>query len=106
MEKTILFQFVLFLLILKVFCLTSFLPAPVDLSHALDEETPYWDSNVKFRLINRVNISRDDGSFYATNDFIGAEHGGTHLDAPYHFNSKGAKVDEISLNRLLSTGKF
>lgn len=106
MKKIILFDFILFLKFSDVLSLTSILRAPIDLSHALDEDTPYWDPSVKFKLFNRINISRDDGSFYAANDFMGAEHGGTHLDAPYHFNSKGEKVDKIPLSRLLSTGKL
>jgi kynurenine formamidase len=29
-------------------------------------------------------------------------HSGTHLDAPYHFVEKGAKIDKIPLNRLIT----
>lgn len=106
MTTILMFGFVFLLELTNVFCFSSYLPAPVDLSHALDEETPYWDAKVKFQLINRINLTREDGSFYATNDFMGAEHGGTHLDAPSHFNRKGLNVDEIPLDRLLSNGEF
>lgn len=31
-------------------------------------------------------------------------HTGTHVDAPYHFDPKGIKVDEVSLERLVGEG--
>ena len=30
------------------------------------------------------------------------EHGGTHMDAPYHMNKTGWSVEEIPLDRLLN----
>lgn len=44
------------------------------------------------------------GGFLAFNEFCMAEHLGTHLDAPYHFNQTGWKVHEIPLARLIAPG--
>lgn len=82
------------------------LVSPVDLSHAFDENTINWDKNVSFQLINRVAQQVSDSIFYAKNDFIGAEHGGTHLDAPYHFNKNGWKVADIPLDYLINSGRW
>lgn len=35
------------------------------------------------------------------NNFEGCEHGGTHIDAPSHFNKAGWKLHEIPLDRLI-----
>ncbi|KRT83493.1 hypothetical protein AMK59_4000, partial [Oryctes borbonicus] len=40
--------------------------------------------------------------WYAMNEFCMGEHGGTHLDAPYHFYKYGWKVGDIPLLRLLA----
>lgn len=40
------------------------------------------------------------------NEFCTGEHGGTHLDAPFHFHKFGWKVAEIPIYRLLAHGEF
>jgi kynurenine formamidase len=44
------------------------------------------------------------GYYYEAHRFRGAEHGGTHVDAPIHFSAEGARVDEIPLARLVGEG--
>lgn len=39
--------------------------------------------------------------FFASFSFCQSEHGGTHLDAPYHFNQNGWKIGEIPPNRMV-----
>ncbi|CAH1403271.1 unnamed protein product [Nezara viridula] len=78
----------------------------IDLSYPYDEDTAYWiPSDIPFRFIKKT-ANVDDGYWYAANQFETAEHCGTHLDAPYHFNKLGWKVDEIPLDRLITTGVF
>ncbi|ODM59394.1 Kynurenine formamidase [Orchesella cincta] len=51
------------------------------------QEFPYWfHSNYYYRL--------------AMFSFCMGEHGGTHVDAPYHFNPLGWKLSEIPVERL------
>lgn len=38
------------------------------------------------------------------NEFCMGEHGGTHLDAPYHFNEHGWRVNEIPIERFVANG--
>lgn len=42
---------------------------------------------------------------FALNTFAVAEHCGTHIDAPYHFNPDGVTVEKIPLEKLLTIGK-
>ena len=44
------------------------------------------------------------GYFYSANRFTSAEHGGTHMDAPYHFSKEGNTLDTIPLERLIGPG--
>ena len=49
-------------------------------------------------IVIRCLGTQNDGTeeyFYASNKFTMAEHGGTHLDAPYHFSKTGWTVDKV-----------
>jgi kynurenine formamidase len=73
----------------------------VDLSHPFDADTIFWPTEAGFRLERRAAGRTEQGFWYAANGFCTAEHGGTHLDAPYHFSQYGQTVDAIPLERLL-----
>lgn len=51
-------------------------------------------------------VTLPDGMEYwaSSNEFEAAEHGGTHIDAPYHFNKEGWKVDDIPFERFFGKG--
>ncbi len=74
----------------------------VDLTHPLDDRSPYWPLGViesPFHATVTATIERD--GYYARTLAI-PEHFGTHLDAPAHFDAKGLTVDRIPPARLLS----
>lgn len=48
----------------------------------------------------------DDGGWYAANSFESGEHGGTHMDAPYHFYKSGWQIGDIPLERLIGKGRL
>ena len=73
----------------------------VDLSYAYSDETIYWPTAEPFRLIEEANGETEAGYFYSAYTFSTAEHGGTHLDAPYHFSRDGDAADQIPLHRLI-----
>src|SRR5688572_22037144 len=57
----------------------------IDLSYAFGPDTIYWPTAQPFEL-RRVAYGRTPrGYFYAANNLVMAEHGGTHMDAPIHF---------------------
>ena len=73
----------------------------VDLTHALGESTTFWPTAEPFRFTGKESGHAPAGYFYAAYAFCTSEHGGTHLDAPFHFAEGGRKVDEIPLTRLV-----
>ena len=77
----------------------------VDLSHGYGENTLYWPTDIKgFQLDTLAEGMTPAGFFYAMKEFATAEHGGTHLDAPYHFFEGADLVGEIPLGRLIAPG--
>ena len=73
----------------------------VDLGYALNEANPYWPgegySPFHFEILATLE---DDGVYSGT--FSTAEHLGTHLDAPNHFETGQPSVDQISLEDLIA----
>ena len=77
----------------------------VDLSHGYGGDTLYWPTDTTgFRLETLAEGQTPGGYFYAARQFATAEHGGTHLDAPFHFADGGATVEAIPLERLILPG--
>ena len=74
----------------------------VDLTHAFDSETVYWPTEEGFVLERGTAGVTDGGYYYEAHRFRGAEHGGTHVDAPIHFWEGGESVDAIGLDRLVA----
>ncbi|HSR69270.1 MAG TPA: cyclase family protein [Acidobacteriota bacterium] len=71
-----------------------------DLTYPFDEQTIYWPTAEGFEFHKGPEGVTDKGYFYNANTFQAAEHGGTHLDAPYHFYEGGHKVGEIPPEQL------
>lgn len=75
----------------------------VDLSWDLNRETIFWPGGEGFELCMKTH--KDGDSFYAAGTFSCAEHGGTHVDAPFHFNESGSTVDQITLPQLVAPAR-
>jgi len=73
----------------------------VDLSHDYGEETVFWPTADAFKLLKVADGVTEQGYYYAANNFSGAEHGGTHIDAPVHFAKGHRTVDQIPLDQLV-----
>jgi len=73
----------------------------VDLTHAFDEQTIPWPTEIGFRLERGFDGVTDGGWYYRANRFSMAEHSGTHLDAPNHFSKDGESADDVPLARLI-----
>ena len=75
----------------------------VDLSHGYGPSTVYWPTSpTKFKLESLAQGKTDGGYFYAANTLSTPEHGGTHLDAPFHFSESGRTTDQIPLEQLIA----
>ena len=73
----------------------------VDLSHSFNSRTIYWPTAQKFKLTEVADGETEGGWHYSANNFEGAEHGGTHLDAPIHFSAGGNTADKIPLRKVV-----
>ena len=73
----------------------------IDLSHDFGEDTIYWVTAEPFKRTTVAEGVTDKGYFYSAYNFSGAEHGGTHLDAPVHFGEGKRTADQIELSQLV-----
>ena len=78
-------------------------PRYVDLTHDLSSESVFWPTGETFRLDKVADGVTDKGYYYASNNYSGNEHGGTHIDAPVHFAQGRWTVDQIPLDRLIGS---
>ena len=71
----------------------------IDLTLTISDKIPAFPGSPQPNFIPWEKI-KDDG--YNLELLFLSSHTGTHLDAPYHFLEKGAKIHEISLKKLVS----
>ncbi|MCH5304382.1 MAG: cyclase family protein [Ruminococcus sp.] len=65
-----------------------------DISRSIPETEPFeGDPETRFDIINSI----DDGDIYNLSSFSMSSHTATHIDAPYHYDEEGRKIDEIRL---------
>jgi len=76
----------------------------VDLSHSFSAETIYWPNAEHFKLEKVYDGHAAGGYHYSANRYAAAEHGGTHMDAPIHFDIKGDTVEKIGINQTIGPG--
>ena len=75
----------------------------VDLSHEFGPRTLFWPTSTsRFTLKTLASGKTEGGYFYAANELSTPEHGGTHLDAPRHFDEKGRTTEQIPLEQLVA----
>ena len=75
----------------------------VDLSHSYSASTLYWPTSPSAFELKPIHVGPTPaGFYYAAYTFSTPEHGGTHLDAPVHFDSTGVSVERIPLDRLVA----
>lgn len=73
----------------------------IDLTYPFNDSTIYWPTADPFRLEQVAAGVTPQGYYYAANNLRGAEHGGTHLDAPIHFAAGRHTTDQIPLARFI-----
>lgn len=76
----------------------------IDLSHDFSEETIYWVTAKPFVRETVAEGVTDKGYYYSAYNFSGAEHGGTHIDAPIHFAEGKNSVEQIYIDQLIAPG--
>lgn len=77
----------------------------IDLTHPFDDKTLYWPTSPSGFELRRLSFGETPGGwFYASNSLCTPEHGGTHLDAPIHFDKDGKTIDQIPPRQLIAPG--
>ena len=71
----------------------------IDLALTISDKIPAFPGSPRPHFIPWEKI-KDDG--YNLELLFLSSHTGTHMDAPHHFLEKGAKIHEISLEKLVS----
>jgi len=71
----------------------------IDLTLTVSDKIPTFPGSPQPSFIPWENV-KEDG--YNLELLFLSTHTGTHIDAPYHFLEKGAKIHEISLKKLVS----
>src|ERR1700720_1556269 len=73
----------------------------VDLTYPFDASTIYWPTEHPFTHEFEHYGMESGGYFYAAAKYAAPEHGGTHMDAPVHFNRQGMTVDQVPLSAMV-----
>jgi len=73
----------------------------IDLTYTFDSMTIYWPTEKPFVHEREHYGMEPEGYFYASARFAAPEHGGTHMDAPLHFNQHGASVAQTPLSECI-----
>lgn len=74
----------------------------LDLTHSFSERSVFWPTDtLGFQLEELAFGHTEGGWFYSSYRYSGAEHGGTHLDAPIHFAEGRRTSDQIPLTSLI-----
>jgi len=69
----------------------------VDLTYTFDDKTIYWPTEKGFEHQFEQYGQTPEHYFYSSAKYIAPEHGGTHTDAPIHFNERGITLDQVPL---------
>lgn len=69
----------------------------VDLTYTFDSHTVYWPTEKPFEHKFEKKSDTPQGYFYSSAKYAAPEHGGTHMDAPFHFNKNGLTADQVPL---------
>ena len=76
----------------------------LDLTHDFSEQSIYWPTATEFSKTTVFRGKTDAGFYYEAYNYCGAEHGGTHIDAPIHFAAKRKTVDQIPVEQMVGHG--
>lgn len=71
-----------------------------DISMALDAQTPEWPEDVPFNF--RLSVTQEQSGSVNIGELSTSTHMGTHIDAPFHYDKNGMKVDELPLDVYLT----
>jgi arylformamidase len=69
-----------------------------DVSPTIDADLPVW---FMYQSPEVIPVVRHDQGGAAINTLTMSEHTGTHVDAPFHFDADGQRMDQVPIDALL-----
>ncbi|MGD7045175.1 arylformamidase [Jeotgalibacillus proteolyticus] len=72
----------------------------IDISMELSQESAVWPGDTLFQY--EVVWDIEESGSVNVGKIESSTHMGTHIDAPFHYDQNGKKVDELSLERYIS----
>ncbi|PFA68345.1 arylformamidase [Bacillus sp. AFS015802] len=73
----------------------------IDISRPLHNETPVWPGDTPFSF--SLNWTKEETGSVNVGQLIMSSHTGTHVDAPFHFDSDGKRILDMPLERFMGT---
>ncbi len=70
----------------------------IDITFPISEKLPKWPGSIGFKKTIHMEIATHGNNL---SSFEIDSHFGTHIDAPFHFDEYGKKVDQLDLNKLI-----
>ncbi len=71
----------------------------IDISRPLHHETPVWPGDTPFSF--SLNWTKEDTGSVNVGQVTMSSHTGTHVDAPFHFDSDGSRILDLPLERFM-----
>ncbi|HIW13731.1 MAG TPA: arylformamidase [Candidatus Salinicoccus stercoripullorum] len=71
----------------------------IDISQTLEHSIAHWPEDTPFSYTTPV--TKGQSGSVNIGKIETSTHIGTHIDAPFHFDDAGAKVDELDINRYI-----
>lgn len=74
-----------------------------DISMELNAETPEWPGDRPFEY--SLSVTKEQSGSVNIGELKSSTHMGTHIDAPFHYDDEGLKIEELPLDIYLSTAQ-
>lgn len=75
----------------------------IDVSQPLSNKVACWPGDTPFSY--RVSWSKEESGSVNVGEITMSVHTGTHIDAPFHFDSEGKKVKDLDVNLYIGEAK-
>ncbi|GGI42635.1 cyclase family protein [Mammaliicoccus stepanovicii] len=71
----------------------------IDITQTLTNDIAHWPGDEPFRF--EFSATKEETGSVNIGSISTSTHIGTHMDAPFHFDDDGIKIDEIDVNKLI-----
>ncbi|WP_210611168.1 arylformamidase [Priestia flexa] len=75
----------------------------IDVSQPLSNKVACWPGDTPFSY--RVSWSKEESGSVNVGEITMSVHTGTHIDAPFHFDSEGKKIKDLDVNLYIGEAK-